>query len=141
MKTPLFIALLVVNLLTCPLRCFSCQTEATCNESDAEATCSCCHHDESSAPASTSDLDPKRGDSSPCGDDCNCMNCICEGAVLESDLDLPDPSLVVAWTNVVHVRSMSLFSSDANWCSRRGLPFCASLSGRQVRLAHQSWLI
>jgi hypothetical protein len=69
------------------------------------------------------------------------MNCICEGAVLESDLDLPDPSLVVAWTNVVHVRSMSLFSSDANWCSRRGLPFCASLSGRQVRLAHQSWLI
>ncbi len=141
MRTPLFIALLVVNLLMCPLRCFPCQAEVTCDESVAAASCSCCHHDAQAGPAPTSDLDSKHGDSSPCGGDCNCKNCICEGAVLESDMDLPDPSLVVGWAHVVDARSMLPSFSDAALGSHRDLPSCASRSGRQVRLAHQSWLI
>ncbi len=126
--------LLIVHLLACPLRCQSCEASATAGEASAPAATSCCPHTED-VPA------PDSHDQCPDGQ-CSCENCICEGAVVEDDVDLPEATDVfVAW---VHTLVLSTFPSsalDASFEGQSSGPPAAALSGRDVRIAHQSWLI
>ncbi|MCM2369179.1 hypothetical protein [Aporhodopirellula aestuarii] len=132
MKSPLLALLLIVNLLACPVRCLSCQTNATAGEESAPVACACCSHCEE-VPAS--DL-PE-----PCGEECNCQDCICEGAVVETDIELPESDLVVEWvlpTLVDHDVSARYVDFASLRSSRSD---GQRVSGRDVRIAHQSWLI
>ncbi len=74
----LFAALLILNILTCPLRCLSCEAIAAIDENVSVAACSCCHAEAcpTEFPASKIPV--------PCDDGCNCQDCFCEGAVVES---------------------------------------------------------
>lgn len=131
--------LLIANLLACPLRCvISCESGVVVDDNPASLTCSCCSHD-SDVPASGPPVDRS-------GTDCSCKNCICAGAVLESDPEpiAPEPSgVVIASVDSIHrltVFSLNTISGIANDRVARnsgGL----NLSGRNALIAYQSWLI
>ncbi len=133
MKFPFLALLLIVNLLTCPVRCLSCEAKVTTGEECAPADCSCCSHD-TEAPVSQV---PE-----PCGDDCGCQNCICEGAVVEAAVQLPDLiEHFVAWVQPQTLTGH--FGIDSSSFIKRrsvvlpGQCFC----GRDARIAYQFWLI
>jgi hypothetical protein len=129
--------LLTVNLLACPVRCLSCETNVVMGGEFVPAGCQCC---------SDSKEGPDSKTSEPSGDDCNCQNCICEGAVVEADANLPDstdqseqqsehwgwPTMAANPTSVR--QAQALLRSSA-------VPIGHFLCGRDVRVAHQSWLI
>ncbi|MDV6034032.1 MAG: hypothetical protein F9B45_28855 [Phycisphaera sp. RhM] len=132
MNSPLLALLLIVNLLACPVRCLSCETTVTVSDDRAVETCSCCSHDDQ-APASEQPA--------PCGDDCSCQSCICEGAVIQADSELPDTEFVVSWEQLPPATVACLVGAG-DFLTRHaftsaGQPLC----GRDVRVAHQSWLI
>ncbi len=146
MKSPILVLLLIVSLFACPLRCLSCNASVAASELSAPLpVCSCCSHCRDTP---DSDL-PLSNAPSPCKDDCHCQACICEGAVLEAEIELPDERL----------DSKPLFSSVAPILAARILTrhetarhieflmrcsFASSrqlLCGRDALIAHQSWLI
>ncbi len=133
MKSPFLALLLIVNLLTCPVRCLSCEAKVTTGEECAPAACSCCSHD-SETPVSQV---PE-----PCGDDCGCQNCICEGAVVEAAIQLPDLiEHFVAWVQPQMLVSQAGISSNSFFQQRFAVPAGQFLCGRDARIAYQSWLI
>ncbi len=131
MKSVLLALLLIVNLLMCPLRCVACELTATVGQVPAVTHC-CCSHCED-APVSES---PE-----PCDGECDCDDCICEGAVLEADVELSVPTayfdaaqpadLVLATID----RQVTLVARD------RASTAGPLLSGRDLRVSHQSWLL
>lgn len=143
MNSPFLALLLIANLLVCPLRCVSCQANAVADEVCAPAACPCCSHAEEEPVSQTPEQCPERCPE-PCENDCNCQNCICEGAVVEADVELPSsvgvdhaerwvpPALTAATT--------AALSSETSW-RRTCAPTGRLLCGRDVRVAHQSWLI
>ena len=132
MHSPLLTLLLIVNLLACPVRCLSCDTNADVVVECAPAACACCPHSEE-APASEA---PE-----PCGDDCSCQSCICEGAVVKPALDLSDVVCSTSWSAPVclvtyPVANRCSFLSQRSFAGGRQL-----LCGRDRCVAHQSWQI
>ncbi len=126
--------ILIASLLTCPLRCMSCQPVAASVNDCVPAGCSCCHC-ESELPVSDSSEDYPN-------DHCSCPNCICEGATLQDILELPDVNTQAAsvgrWLlrierdiNVEMVQESAGAVQD--WDRRN--------SGRGARIAHHSWLL
>lgn len=85
----------------------------------------------------------------PSQDDCYCQACICEGAVVEAEVELPDlaldskplasplASLLAAHTLAGQdtARRLELLMRCSSASTRQ------LLSGRDARIAHQSWLI
>ncbi|QEG00352.1 hypothetical protein Mal15_44220 [Stieleria maiorica] len=137
MKSPLFALLLIVNLLACPVRCLSCETTVTGGQDRAVETCSCCSHGDEGP---ISEL-PASELPTPCGDDCGCQSCFCEGAVIQSEVELPEADWIVSWELPAEPTTARIVSQKAFF---HGHPHCLDrqlLSGRQVRVAHQSWLI
>ncbi len=133
MKSPFLALLLIVNLLTCPVRCLSCEAKVTTDEECAPAACSCCSHD-SEAPVSQV---PE-----PCGDDCGCQNCICEGAVVEAPVQLPDlMEHFVVWALPLMIDSHAGVDSNSLFARRFFVPTGQFLCGRDACIAYQSWLI
>ena len=134
MKSPLLALLLVFSLLACPVRCLSFETQsAVMGEECDPVGCSCCEH---------GDKVPASETPQPCSDDCNCQNCICDGAVFEASAELS----VARDQRVVWIERISLASpaSDTagHFYSRRC--FAAGgqfLCGRDMRVAYQVWLI
>lgn len=131
MKSPLFVALLIVNLLTCPIRCLACESHATSSAVSSCATCECCKHCEQ-APVSSP---------SPESDECGCKSCICDGAVVESPAELPDPGPALIWMLPLYLESNRHLGvteiadpADAKHAGQ-------ILSGRGARIAYQSWQI
>ena len=125
-----FFILLTFNLLVCPLRCLSCQTQAGENEACVTTACSCCQ--ESSDAES-----PQSGNTSD--EDCSCPNCICEGATLQTS---PEISAV---ESLAALRGRATLFGDVS-----GRPPLCQLtrkdrpprfnSGRDALVAFQSWL-
>ena len=126
---------LVLCLLACPVRCSMHSLVSQAGSSVQAVGCSCCGGCEAE-----SDADKKSSDSP--GDGCDCGNCICHGAVTQNDAD------VIAAVNhdfreflsPIEVRlsndtSLRVSSTD-NQLTGNGY-----LSGRDARIAHQSWLI
>jgi|SRR6056297_143573 len=129
----IFSLLLIVNLLACPVRCLSCETNSAAGEESASAVCSCCSH---------SDESPSPDSPEPCGDDCGCQNCICEGAVVEADVALPDaPDQSGQWVRAVMAVNPTTALVDETSLRRSRCPNGRLICGRDVRVAHQSWLI
>ena len=133
-KSPLLALLLIVNLLACPVRCLSCEADVAVGEVCVPAVCSCCSH---------CDEAPESESPEPCGDDCNCQNCICEGAVVEADVALPDsPEQSGQWVRAAMMIATPTAVLLVKTSSRRSrAPSGRLLCGRDVRVAHQSWLI
>jgi hypothetical protein len=137
MLSRLFSLLLIVNLLACPVRCLSCETNVAAGEDVATAACSCCSHGVEASASESPEQSPR-----PCGDDCNCQNCICEGAVVEADVVLPDsPEQSGQWVRAVMVVNPTAALLDEASPRRSRAPNGRLLCGRDVRVAHQSWLI
>lgn len=133
MKSPILILLLIVNLLACPVRCLSCETTAAVGTECAPAACSCCSHAEE-APVSES---PE-----PCGDDRNCQNCICEGAINDARVELSDVQILVSWELPTQHLMAAAVASHSNFSPRREFaPKGHFLHGRDRCIAQQSWLI
>ena len=132
MKSPLFVLILIVNLLTCPLRCLACESHSSSSDEIACASCECCSHCE--------DL-PNSDDTEPHDPDCGCKSCICEGAVVVNPVELPDSGDSIGWFLTVHLEmpvpspSTGFFSN--HWSEHSG----CILSGRDARIAYQSWQI
>ncbi len=131
--------LLIANLLVCPLRCVSCQAGAASVEDCAPAGCSCCHCDTLPPVAELPENCPPVDFPS---DDCPCPNCICEGATLQNDLELPAANTqaasfghrLVTIERGINVDMMQESAGAAQDWDRRN-------SGRGARIAHHCWLL
>lgn len=133
MRSHLFSLLLIVNLLMCPLRCLSCEANLVTSENGAPGACSCC---------SLGDDAPTPEAPEPCRDDCNCQSCICEGAVVEADVELPDSvSHSGQWVRPHLTANLTAALLNKASLRRSRAPVGQFLCGRDVRAAHQSWLI
>jgi hypothetical protein len=132
MQSPLLTLLLIVNLLACPVRCLSYETTAAMGTEGSSTACDCCSLDE---------CDPASKAPEPCGGDCSCQDCICEGAINDSRVELSDAQLLVSWELPTHLRgALANGRSDLN--SKRSLaPKEHLLHGRDRCIVNQSWLI
>ncbi|HBJ34241.1 MAG TPA: hypothetical protein DDZ51_05635 [Planctomycetaceae bacterium] len=123
---------MIVNLLTCPVSCFSSATNAVVGEDSAAAASVCC---------SRCDEVPVSETPEPCENDCNCQNCVCEGAVIEAAVELPDPGFLVSWLQPILFATHSV-AGRCDFSTRRSFaPAGQLLCGRDRCVAHQSWLI
>ena len=85
MSQAVIILLMIANLLICPLRCIV-HEAVECGP--APAGCGCCA-------VEVCDSVPELP-ASP-DQDCDCQSCICEGALLQLEFELPEPSWKVVW--------------------------------------------
>lgn len=132
MKSPVLILLLIVNLLACPVRCLACETTAAVGTESALAVCSCCSH---------ADETPVSEMPEPCGDHCNCRNCICEGAINDARVELSDVQILVSWALPTHLVAAAVASDADSYAQLEFAPKGHFLHGRDRCIAHQSWLI
>ena len=128
----ILVALLIANLLACPMRCQSCQAGVAPLEDRQDSACGCCHESQPvEAPQSDSDLP---------NDECSCTSCICEGATIQDDLKiLGDPELSVAdW-----IVDGDVFASKVSAPSIFAPPCLPPFFGssRNALVAYQVWLI
>ena len=128
-----FNILLVTNLLVCPLRCFSCETEVAVGKDYGQSACCCC--------PVVPEGDESSNDNPSPGDDCSCPNCICEGATIQSAPEIPatDPFVAFgAWIVPVDEFRQEGTSSQRTEPKNRPPRFPG---GRDALVAHQAWLI
>ncbi len=133
MRHPLLVAILIVSLLTCPLRCFACETHAMPSAVSSCASCECCKHCEE-VPASNPIPFPE-------SDECLCNSCICDGAVVESPAGLPDLGPGLIWMLPLRLESHVQFGISQFADPAAVKHVGQTLSGRGARLAYQSWQI
>ncbi|MCO8124275.1 hypothetical protein NHH03_21210 [Stieleria sp. TO1_6] len=154
----MFSLLLVANLLACPLRCIGCDAAACGISTDSTASalvsagCACCHDAcdrslsesqtvKSGSLESTAQYIDSSGAPYGCPDDCpaecQCKNCLCEGATIQDGPELPIAllhSIIGPDREVFPLVERSVWRDvtiDHGWIE----------SGRQRRIALQSWLI
>jgi hypothetical protein len=127
--------ILTFCLLACPVRCSAHSVPAQADRSIQVVGCSCCGGCEA---------EPDDGEkSSDCPDDgCDCGNCICHGAVTQNDVDLASAADLDFWVflSPIEVR-LSNDTSLRVSPTHNQLTGNSYLSGRDARIAHQSWLI
>jgi len=128
--------LLTCNLLTCPVRCCSYETDTADVELGGQSVCSCCPRTDDGEHSQTPE---------PRGQKCRCMDCICEGAVVETEaecLDSLSRSVKCFDPALPADHFVDPFREASRAFSRRpDRSFGRLLRGRDVRVAHQSWLI
>lgn len=139
----LFVSLLIPGLLACPLRCTPALAVVQSDVAVMTASSSCCGPNAADAKCSTGD-GFSGGESQPTEEDCECVNCICHGAVLESDADGSQVALRHVFD---HRLAESLidtgFGLDVSGTGRTD-SFSSHgyfSTGRAARIAHQSLLI
>lgn len=133
MISRLFTLLLIANILACPMRCLAFTTNGVTGGDVPPVSCCCCSHDD---PA------PRSDSPEPSDDDCNCQNCICEGALVKADVDLPE-SIEYAgqWSRPATTASRPARPSLKTSLRRSRALIGALLCGRDMRIAFNSWLI
>lgn len=140
----LLLPLLTVGLLVCPLRCVPGMAGVQPETGAVAAICSCCGPLVAESPGLI-DEDLDRGAPGPAGEDCDCINCICNGAVLESGGVTDSVQDAADGMAADHrVVSWSEFAQGAQFAeSRRAEGYSSGYfsSGRTARIAHQSLLI
>ena len=132
MHSPLLTLLLIVNLLACPVRCLSCETNSGVVVECAPAACTCCQHSEEAPVSETPE---------PCGDDCSCQSCICEGAVIKPALDLSDVVCSTSWSAPTCLVIYPVADRCSLFSQRSFVSDWQLLCGRDRCVAHQSWQI
>lgn len=76
----------------------------------------------------------------PHDDDCGCKNCICEGAIVASPVELPQFFDVICWFHRIEIDLRSPVSSFfADGHSR--IVVKQAFTGSDARIALQSWQI
>lgn len=126
---------LVAGLLACPLRC-SARSLVSSPDDHVQAVNCCC------GGCDTESNTAERSSDCPQDEGCDCGNCICNGAVITNDADIAaevDPEFVVFLTPIeVRLSGPISLTARVNHDQR-----CVHryLSGRDARIAHQSWLI
>jgi hypothetical protein len=137
MKSSLLALLLIVNLLTCPLRCLSCYASGDEGQQSAQAKCDCCT-DCNKAPASSAS---EPGLPGPCEEDCDCQDCICKGAIIDAaaEWQIADCSVIWVTPAMLMVQPLVVYgnSQRRSFLNQHGRPFY----GRDARIALQSLLI
>lgn len=132
MKSPCFVLLLIVNLLTCPLSCIASASQSAFGIEDACACCDCC---------SPCVEVPASNDTMPHDQDCSCKSCICEGAVVSNPVELPDSEHALSWNLPIQFATPVPLHSTGflgnHWSEHSG----QILSGRDACIAQQSWQI
>jgi hypothetical protein len=127
--------ILIAGLLACPVRCFARSVVSSADGSVQSDGCSCCGGCDTESDAGEKSKD--------CPDDgCDCGNCICNGAITQNDADVTaavdfDFCVFLAPIEVLLSSNTSL-SVYPNQDQRHAHRY---LSGRDARIAHQSWLI
>ena len=132
MHSPLFTLLLIVNLLACPIRCLSCETNSSVVVESAPAACDCCQHSEEAPVSETPE---------PCGDDCSCQSFICEGAVVKPSLELSDVLCSTSWSAPACLVTYPVADLCSLFSPRSFASDWQLLCGRDRCVAHQSWQI
>ncbi len=128
--SPVLVLLLIVNLLACPVRCLSRDSKAAGGEDYTPAACSCCQH---------CDVAPSKPE--PFEDECDCQNCICQGAVLKTTVELPDAGPSVSWRRPLLLETIPVAGLGGILAPRDFSPDGQLGRGRDRCVAHQSWLI
>ena len=132
MKFPFLALLLIVNLLACPVCCLACETKGASGEESVPAACACCSH---------CDQTPVSETPEPCGDACNCQNCICEGAIVDASFELLGDDFLVSWLQSKRLAS-HLVAGKCDFSAQGSFdPGGQLLCGRDRCVAHQAWLI
>ncbi|MFG0261363.1 MAG: hypothetical protein ACF788_03135 [Novipirellula sp. JB048] len=109
------------------------------SEGSATTACSCCSHDE---------VAPTTDASDPCSEGgCGCLNCICEGAVIELPVEMPDSAIAEGTSGQPQFAMLpfAVLAQPIRWEGARRFPPQQppglSLCGRDLCVTHQSWLI
>lgn len=132
MKNVSIVILLVVNLLTCSLRCMSCDWQLPCDNKVVSHGCSCCE---------TKNQIPPPYDPVPQKQDCGCTSCLCDGALISSSETTPRVDAIMAWLPPAHLRLVDkMHLVEPHDVDVFG-PLGRFLTGRDARIAHQSWQI
>jgi hypothetical protein len=129
MKSPIFVLILIVNLLTCPLSCIASKSQSAFSVGDACACCDCCSNCEE-VPASD--------DSQPHDEDSSGKSCICKGAVVSNPVELPDLEHAVSWALPIQLVIPVSSHSTAFLGNHLFEHSEQILSGRDAHIAHQS---
>lgn len=137
------IPLLIAGLLACPLRCAPGSAVGPSDATVMMSGCSCCMPIAADASGSAGE-DLGGGEPQPANEDCECVNCICHGALLQSEAD--SSQVILHWiVDDLAFRSVidtvcvvdSSGVCRTNLFSSHGYPS----TGRAARIAHQSLLI
>jgi hypothetical protein len=129
MERAMIVFLMIANLLICPLRCAG-QCEATCEP--APAGCGCCAVD-------VCDSVPEPP--TPPDEDCGCPNCICEGALVQLKVQLPEPAWKVIWFGWRSVTPSVVEKVTIHFLSHADRANRLFSSARSAQIALQSWQI
>lgn len=129
MNRTFLVLLMIANLLTCPLRCVS-HEAAECES--APGGCGCCA-------VKVCDSVPELPASSD--QDCGCQSCICEGALLQLEVEVPEPSSKVIWLGWHNPASLQAGEVILRFLSTAGHENRLLTFARSAQAVLQSWQI
>lgn len=148
-RAAILIPVLITSLLACPLKCMGAMQESSL----PAATCCCCH--DACLDRAEADLvasEPRQNSSAPDSstpadelpaDDCACPSCLCNGAVIGADeaaVDLePLCESFCAAPSAIAGTSALTTCAESTAGSAAAVPLY--VTGRSVRIAHQSFLL
>ena len=150
MKPCVVSLLLIVTLLTCPIRCMSCDSYATSlrnspgmegqhttvDPCETQPCCEECRQENlSNSPY------PSSQNTDPCKHDCKCKGCVCNGAVLSLVVSFPQPLGVLCWITPTHLVSHSRKTASEILHLYEFGRTIHGIFGRDARIAHHSWQI
>ncbi|QDU82320.1 hypothetical protein Pla110_40750 [Polystyrenella longa] len=133
---------LIAALLVCPLNCLhadglACASTLQKGDQPVSPGCVCCQEVKSGQ----EDAVPAPTESNPC--DCDCANCVCEGATVVNQTlslhDLPMLASVPGWTLKSDVLISSFISE--NGFEYHSLAFLNQAGDERAHAALQTWLI
>jgi hypothetical protein len=130
MNYSVIVLLLIANLLTCPLRCTGFEA-AGCKT--APTSCGCCADESSSNSATELPASPS--------DDCGCQSCICEGALLQLEIELPELAWTAIWLGHGARAPSQAWNGPSQFLPPGHCGYLALSSARNARAALQSWQI
>ena len=119
----------VASLVCCPLRCLAGVelSVSTATEKTAPRKCSCCRH----RAADTETASSKSSSPVERSGDCDCANCLCEGAVLGSNVPV-DAFVAIAPLNVVATDALEVSIAPPFDGDLLEVPIRSGLTGREI---------
>ena len=139
------IPLLTCSLLACPLRCVPAPAIAASDTAvSATAGCACCGPPPAVESAGAAAEGLAADTPLPPTDKCGCLSCICEGAVVDSDNDAIQMTLVDFGDCIPFGDSVDASGVLQNRICHRSDGLSSHgyfLDGRAARIAHRSLLI
>lgn len=129
MLRSLLILTVVASLVWCPVHCLAGvePSVSTATEKSAPRKCSCCRHRTDAAETAS----PKSSAPTERSGDCDCSNCLCEGAVLGSDVPV-DAFVAITSLNVVATDAFEISVAPLIDGGLLEVPIRSAPSGREI---------